>query len=112
MDSSGGGGEASGAGRQAQVTDEWRDPDADAGGGEGLSDPQASGGGRQSADGSVGQGTGDDAAGIAPDIPDGRDDDVVARQLREAAMREQDPELRRRLWEEYKRYKQGGDSGQ
>jgi len=38
------------------------------------------------------------------DIPSGRDDDVVARQLREAAMREPDPELREALWEEYRRY--------
>jgi len=41
------------------------------------------------------------------DIPDGRDDDVVARQLREAAERETDPELKRRLWDEYRKYKQG-----
>ena len=34
----------------------------------------------------------------------GRDDDVVARQLREAAMREPDPELREALWEEYRNY--------
>ena len=39
-------------------------------------------------------------------IPDGRDDDIVARQLREAAMKEMDPELRERLWEEYRKYKQ------
>jgi len=38
------------------------------------------------------------------DIPSGRDDDVVARQLREAAMREPDPELREALWDEYRRY--------
>ncbi len=38
------------------------------------------------------------------DIPSGRDDDVVARQLREAAMREPDPELREALWEEYRNY--------
>lgn len=40
-----------------------------------------------------------------PDIPDGTDDDVVARQLREAAMQEPDPELREKLWEEYRKYK-------
>lgn len=45
---------------------------------------------------------------IPPDIPDGSDDDVVARQLREAAMKETDPRLRERLWDEYRRYKQGG----
>lgn len=41
------------------------------------------------------------------DIPDGSDDDVVARQLREAAEKENDPELKRKLWEEYRRYKEG-----
>ena len=44
---------------------------------------------------------------IPPDTPDARDDDVVARQLREAAMAETDPELREQLWEEYRRYKSG-----
>lgn len=42
-----------------------------------------------------------------PDTPDARDDDVVARQLREAAMAETDPELREALWEELERYKSG-----
>ena len=41
------------------------------------------------------------------DIPDGGDDDIVARQLREAAERETDPELKAKLWEEYRRYKRG-----
>ncbi len=44
---------------------------------------------------------------IPKDIPDARDDDVVARQLREAAMQETDPVLREKLWEEYRRYKSG-----
>lgn len=52
------------------------------------------------------------ASGSAPaesfpppqDIPSGRDDDVVARQIREAAMTEPDPELREALWDEYRRY--------
>jgi hypothetical protein len=39
------------------------------------------------------------------DIPSGDDDDVVARQLREAAMREPDPQLREKLWDEYRKYK-------
>ena len=42
-----------------------------------------------------------------PDIPDGSDDDVIARQLREAAEKEMDPELKKKLWEEYRRYKKG-----
>lgn len=41
---------------------------------------------------------------VPDDIPSGRDDDVVARQIREAAMNEADPELRERLWDEYRRY--------
>jgi hypothetical protein len=44
---------------------------------------------------------------IPSDIPDGRDDDIVARQIREAAMKETDPELRKALWDEYRRYKKG-----
>ena len=44
--------------------------------------------------------------GTSPkNIPSGNDDDVVARQLREAAEKEQDPELREKLWEEYRKYK-------
>ena len=44
---------------------------------------------------------------VPTDIPDGRDDDIVARQLREAAVSEDDPELREKLWEEYRKYKSG-----
>ena len=38
-------------------------------------------------------------------IPAGDNDDVVARQLREAAMREPDPAIREKLWDEYRKYK-------
>jgi hypothetical protein len=41
---------------------------------------------------------------VPEDIPGGDNDDVVARQIREAAMNEPDPELRERLWDEYRRY--------
>lgn len=44
---------------------------------------------------------------IPADIPDGSDDDLVARQIREAAMNEPDPVLREKLWEEYRKYKKG-----
>ena len=64
------------------------------------------GGGRDDASEVEGKPAGKDPR-VPPDVGDGRDDDVVARQLREAAEKEQDPELRRRLWEEYRRYKQG-----
>jgi hypothetical protein len=39
------------------------------------------------------------------DIPSGNDDDIVARQIREAAESESDPVLREKMWEEYRRYK-------
>lgn len=41
-----------------------------------------------------------------------QDDDIVARQLREAAVAETDPELRERLWEEYYAYKESLESGE
>jgi hypothetical protein len=41
---------------------------------------------------------------VPDDIPSDRNDDVVARQIREAAMSEPDAELRERLWDEYRRY--------
>ena len=64
--------------------------------------------------GSVGGGMGGRSGGApdapavyeAPeDIPSGNDDDIVARQLREAAMRESDPDIRKALWNEYRKYK-------
>jgi hypothetical protein len=47
------------------------------------------------------------SSGAPADIPDGSDDDVVARQLREAAEKETDPVLKEKLWDEYRKYKQG-----
>jgi hypothetical protein len=48
--------------------------------------------------------------GEGPKRTDGRraeyaDDDIVARQLREAAENETDPELKEKLWKEYEEYK-------
>ena len=42
---------------------------------------------------------------LPEDLPDAKDDDIIARQLREAAMSEPDPVLREKLWDEYRRYK-------
>src|SRR5579862_2300386 len=50
----------------------------------------------------------DDNAGngaTAREVPDGSDDDVVARRLRKAAEQETDPELKEKLWQEYRDYK-------
>lgn len=44
---------------------------------------------------------------VPPDLADATGDDIIARQLREAAMKEQDPELRKKLWDEYRKYKRG-----
>ena len=52
-----------------------------------------------------GRGKGDGT--VPPDLVDGSDDDIVARQIREAAMAEKDPALREKLWEEYRKYKKG-----
>lgn len=42
---------------------------------------------------------------VANEVPDGSDDDVVARRLRKAAEQETDPELKDKLWKEYVEYK-------
>ena len=47
---------------------------------------------------------------VPPDVGDGRDDDIVARQIREAALKEEDPELREKLWDEYREYKRSTGS--
>lgn len=41
------------------------------------------------------------------DTPDATDDEIVARQLKEAALAEEDPDVRKKLWEEYETYKKG-----
>ena len=80
-----------------------------AAGGEGASGEDGSEStGEQGGGGGVGGGGplgGSGPSDVPADLPDGRDDDIVARQLREAAMKETDPELRERLWEEYRQYK-------
>jgi len=55
----------------------------------------------------------DDNAGngaTAREIPDGSDDDVVARRLRKAAEQETDPELKEKLWQEYLNYKKNAQT--
>lgn len=44
---------------------------------------------------------------IPDDIPDPQGDDIVAQQLREAAISETNADLKAKLWEEYKKYKAG-----
>ena len=71
------------------------------GGEKGQGDLKSGGGG-----GGVGGGKSGSGPSTAPaNVPDGRDDDVIARQIREAAEKETDPELRDKLWKEYIEYK-------
>jgi hypothetical protein len=73
------------------------------GGEAGAEEPGAVGGASPGASGS---------GAVPPDVGDGSDDDIVARQLREAAIAEEDPALKEKLWDEYRRYKAsvGGSS--
>jgi hypothetical protein len=90
------------------------EPAGSSGGGYGSGSPSEGGtansGGYGGGMGGATQGGGSmpkDSAKYPPpaDIPSGNDDDVVARQLREAAMREADPAVREKLWDEYRKYK-------
>ncbi|MFV8783811.1 hypothetical protein ACNKU7_15445 [Microbulbifer sp. SA54] len=87
-------------------------PAPPAGGGEGGSGPEQSNSSGQATGpglptkGRIGEYDHANTAAVVPEnVPSGDDDDVVARQIREAAMREKDPELQERLWEEYRKYK-------
>ena len=96
-------GEPSGGGNIPEIVfQDYPEDGEDAGG--------ASGGGS----GSGGEGTSGSGSGGNQDVsiavegsqipPPNPDDDIVARQLREAAINETDPALKEKLWEEYYRY--------
>ena len=51
------------------------------------------------------QGKSAESIPIPDDIGDGQGDDIVLRQIRDAAMKESDPLLREKLWDEYRRIK-------
>lgn len=102
--SGGGGGQSGGSGGQAG--DEGQDNQS---GSESSQNGQQSGrtNNDQNRTGAPGSPRGGRQNDTPDDVPDGSNDDVIARQLREAAEKETDPELRKKLWEEYKRYKSG-----
>jgi hypothetical protein len=79
--------------------------------GEGSPGGRPAAGERQSSPGGRIAGADPGASGAGsvapPDVGDGRDDDIVARQIRRAAESEPDPELRKKLWDEYRKYRQG-----
>jgi len=78
---------------------------------EGGADPRPSSGKGPGSPGGRIEGTDPGASGataaVPPDVGDGSDDDIVARQIRRAAETETDPELRAKLWDEYRKYKEG-----
>ena len=109
---SSGGGQAGGSGARQSQSKDARAPQSSTG----------TGGGKPARSGSAGPGSpggridGEDpgtpgaTAAVPPDVGDGNDDDIVARQIRKAAESETDPELRKKLWDEYRKYKQGTKS--
>jgi hypothetical protein len=95
------GGQQGGASSGGESSSSGEQSGADSSGGGGGSAPP----GEESATGNSGeddQGSGD-IIPIPDDVGDGRQDDIVLRQIREAAMNEKDPVLRERLWDEYRR---------
>jgi hypothetical protein len=89
------GGSAKPENAPAEASEAGRKADAPARPGD-LKSDQGNGGA-----GTAPKGTG----GSAGNIPDGSDDDIVAKRLRKAAEQETDPELKEKLWKEYIDYK-------
>jgi hypothetical protein len=114
---SGGESGAAGGGGQPAGEQEGEDSGSRSQGGVGQAGDTSTGGSRD-AGASGGQGGGGEVQGdpsprdprVPKDVGDGRDDDIVARQIREAAMKEDDPELREKLWDEYREYKKSAGS--
>jgi hypothetical protein len=69
----------------------------------------SSGGGQSPTDGNGKSGKSTEKAEPVADIPDdiplGDGDDIISRQIREAAEQERDPVLREKLWDEYRKYR-------
>lgn len=107
----GGGANAGGGGRYAGAPDGQgarEAPPQNGRGAGGQADTSSGRGHTPDLVGSGGEGEFKYAGGSVPnDIQNERDDDIVARQLREAATSESDPVLREKLWDEYRKYKRG-----
>jgi hypothetical protein len=112
---SGGAGEGGAQGQgqgQGQGEGQGQGLEGDAGEPFGSEESQQAGQPGSSAAGAPGSGDGrasaEDASRVGArggQLPPPEDDDIVARQLREAAEKETDPELKKKLWEEYWKYK-------
>jgi hypothetical protein len=111
----GGGGGMSGPGGQTGKGGQGTTGTAGTGGQPGGKDTgsSSSGSGQGSQTSAKGTGAGSGQPSTTQQQPGGRQeiesgyDDIVARQLREAAEKETDPELKKKLWEEYRKYKEG-----
>jgi hypothetical protein len=85
----------------------WTNPEA-AGSSDKKEDSASAGKSGQPSSSSGDNATNRQGAGGRQTVRDGgSDDDVVARQLREAAEKETDPVLKEKLWAEYRKYKEG-----
>jgi len=101
--SSGGGEQGGSSGSESAGEQSQSQSSGSVGGGGGAAAEQ---GDREiEAGSSAGVEGGEDIIPIPEDIGDGRNDDVVLRQIREAAITESDPVLREKLWDEYRRIK-------
>ena len=101
--------EAQRAGKEGGGRDHSGDLKSDSGqNGAAKSDGKAQGG-DQAAGSAMPQGGG--GASAANAVPSGVDDDIIARRLRKAAEAETDPELKEKLWKEYKDYKENTRGG-
>jgi len=110
MGGEGGDGEGGGDGDASSDTDGEANDQGNSGGAAGNNSETGTTGGQPeggAVDSSEGSGDAGNNSEQPEDVGDGSDDDVVARQLREAAEKETDPELKAKLWEEYRRYKRG-----
>jgi hypothetical protein len=76
-----------------------------ASGKQGQPDEQTGAGDERAEQGDTSRESGEGAGRDQERYGSGEDDDIVARQLREAAEKETDPELKEKLWKEYEEYK-------
>lgn len=101
--------EAQRAGKEGGGRDRSGDLKSDSGQNGGAKSDGKAQGGDQAAGSAMPQGGGGASASNA--IPSGVDDDIIARRLRKAAEAETDPELKEKLWKEYKDYKENTRGG-
>lgn len=105
----GGGGGGSAGGGASQTASDMRGTEPDP-----VAQPLPSGGAAATENASLsGGGTGDPQPGppalrngkLPEDIPPADNDSVLEAQIREAALNEPDPEVQKKLWNEYRKYK-------